>query len=188
MKQVIALTGGIGVGKSVVGHALQVLGYPLYDCDSRAKLLMNSDPCMKICIQSEVCAQALMPSGEINRKALSDCVFSDPKKLSRLNEIVHGAVRDDCLLWSEATSADTLFIETAILYESKFDSLADDVWEVRAPLDLRIERVMKRSNLSESEVRARIASQNSDSHSHHKIIINDGNLSLLDQISHLLHP
>lgn len=73
---------------------------------------------------------------------------------------------------------DICFVETAILYQSGLDAMADEVWMVDAPLDLRISRVMNRNGLTREAVLARISSQDSFipsvPHSNIKIIINDG--------------
>lgn len=185
MKRIVAVTGGIGSGKSVVCHVLSAMGHPVYDCDTEAKRLMDSDRAMQQRIGAEVCPEAITADG-INRKVLAECVFIDAGKLQKLNEIVHGAVRAHFSAWAEGQTTATLFVETAILYESGFDSLVGEVWEVTAPMETRIERVARRNGLSRNEIEHRMASQNCQMHANHKIIINDGDTPLLPQIFTLL--
>lgn len=187
MKHITAITGGIGAGKSVVCHALRSLGYPVYDCDVNAKLLMNSDAEIKMRIADEITPAAINEDGSICRSKLSKCVFSDSDKLKKLNTIVHGAVGDHFSQWAGKQHARHIFVETAILYESGFDRFVDDVWEVTAPIDMRVQRVMKRNGLTRDEVERRIASQNAGVNPAHLIIVNDENTPLLPRIMELLN-
>lgn len=186
MRHIIAITGGIGAGKSVVSHMLRTLGYSVYDCDSEARTLMDEDPEIRRRIAAEVTADAINCDGTINRQRLSACVFADKKKLQALNSIVHGSVRHHFSQWAEAQKARLIFVETAILYESEFDRLVDEVWEVTAPADIRIERVMRRSGLTRSEVRQRIEAQSNAPGASHIMILNDGQHPLIPQIMQLL--
>lgn len=183
---IIAVTGGIGSGKSVVSRILRSMGYPVYDCDSRARYLQDADPEMRRRIASEITSDALNADGSLNRQALARCVFADADKLSALNRIVHAAVAEDLVAQIEAETirgAELIFVETAILYESGFDRFVDEIWEVSAPEELRVARVMARNNISAEEVRARIAAQAPAAvNSNHHIIINDGETPLLPQI------
>lgn len=185
--KIIAITGGIGSGKSVVSRVLRVMGYPVYDCDSRARALMDSDAEMKQRIADEISPMALCADGSLNRPALAKVVFSTPQKLARLNAIVHGAVAADCRAWAQQSKSPVVFVETAILYASRMDALMSDVWEVTAPEELRIQRVMARNGLTREQVAERIASQKNEfSHPSHKIIVNDTSTPVVPQIISLL--
>lgn len=192
-RPLIAITGGIGSGKSVVSKILRVLGYTVYDCDSRARFLMDGDPVIKRRIAAEVSAEAIV-GDSIDRQRLAAAVFADEALLERLNTIVHGAVRDDlkayCAAASVGDSRSPIFVETAILYQSGLDRMVDTVWEVTAPRDLRIERVITRSGLTAAQVEARITSQESyrpqSLHPRVNLIVNDGFTPLLPQLESLL--
>ncbi len=186
-KRHIAISGGIGSGKSVVCRILTAMGMPVYDCDCHAKYLMDSSSAIKNRIASEICREAIDAEGNIDRTALANKVFNDRCALSALNSIVHQAVKDDYLSWRDDEAfPDCVFIETAILYQSGIDRMVDEVWEVIAPVDVRVRRVMSRNNLSEAEVLKRIESQDSyipDSmHGCVRKIINDGTVPVLPQI------
>lgn len=191
MKRLIAITGGIGSGKSVVSRILDAMGYPVYDCDSRAREIMDNNDDIKQAIADNI-APACIKDGEIDRKELSATVFSSPEKLEILNGIVHGAVRDHLALWhsSEHQADPICFVETAILYQSGLDAMVDEVWHVDAPREVRVERVMKRNGLSRDEVLARIESQDSfiptSVHPETKLIDNDGDTAILPQIERLI--
>lgn len=187
---VIALTGGIGSGKSVVSRILNIMGYQVYDCDSRAKSLMDSDPQIRESIE-DLFGAGFVENGMINRKRLSDLVFSDTAALNALNNLVHGCVRDDFQTWiNSSQESRLLFVETAILYQSGFDRLVDEVWTVVAPERVRIERVMNRNSLTASQVKARIESQENFivNNPHHNVaeIINDDVIPVLPQVERLL--
>lgn len=186
-----AITGGIGSGKSIVSKILGAMGYPVYDCDSRAKLLMDRDEEIKKALCSEIHADCVRADGSINRGRLSEIVFGDAEALGRLNAIVHAAVRSDLKRWCrENIGSERLFVETAILYQSGLDVMVDDVWDVDAPTELRIERVMARNSFSRQQVEARISAQDSyvPARLHPMVfsIINDGCIPLLPQIENLL--
>ena len=187
MKRIIAITGGIGTGKSVVCRVLKALDFPIYDCDSQAKRLMNSNHEMKLRIVTEITPSALNSDNSLNRSAIAEVVFSNQEKLKTLNSIVHGAVRTHFCQWVKQTCAPITFVETAILYESGFDKLVTEVWEVTAPLDVRIDRIAQRNGLKHDEIMNRIASQNTESSASHSIIVNDGKTAVLPQILRLLN-
>ncbi len=186
----IAITGGIGSGKSVVSEILRSIGYPVYDCDLMAKRIMDSDCNIHAMLCEQIHPLAVV-DGVINRPLISKIVFEDSKALVRLNGIVHSSVIAALQLWAEekrAAGATGVFVETAILIQSGLVKCVDDIWEVVAPMDIRIERVVKRSNLSEAQVIARIKSQNSESLDTiaHKVIFNSPSDALLPQVHRLL--
>lgn len=200
----IAIVGGIGSGKSVVSRIVRIMGYEVYDCDSHAKQLMDASDDIKERIKSEIHPECVT-GGRIDRKRLAEIVFDDEEALRKLNGIVHKAVREDLKRWvsdRNGKSSDSngdgvllsddkvLFVETAILYQSGLDRMVDRVWEIVAPLELRVKRVMARNSVDRKEVMSRIESQNSfiPSTLHPSVthIINDGKLPLLPQIEHVI--
>ena len=189
-ERLIAVCGGIGSGKSVVCRILRCMGYAVYDCDSRAKELMDASDEIRRTIAQEIAPDAIGFDGRINRKVLAAAVFGNAAKLEILNRAVHGCVLADLRCWCLAQSG-SAFVETAILYQSGLHREVDQVWEVVAPEAIRIQRVMLRNGMNEDEVVKRIESQRylpdqSELHPTTKEIINDGELPLLPQITRLL--
>lgn len=188
--KLIAITGGIGAGKSVVSHILRAMGFEVYDCDSHAKYLMDESSEIKRRICTEISPAAVDSCGDIDRTVLSSVVFADPAKLAVLNSIVHHAVIDDIKSWSlRPHTKELLFVETAILYQSRLDRLVDEVWEITAPDELRIARVIARNGCDRDAVAARMRSQSHiPAQPHHIVreIINDNLTPLLPQIETLL--
>lgn len=187
--RLIAITGGIGSGKSVISDILRAMGHKVYDCDTRAKALMDTDESIKDDLINLISIDAVRNDRTIDRKLLSEIVFNDPDALSRLNSIVHKAVRADLRRWRDTSSDKTVWVETAILYASRLDREVDEVWEVTAPTELRVQRVMKRNSMSREQVLARISSQSTTAAQLHpltKTIVNDGVEPVLPQILSLL--
>ena len=75
-KCLIGITGGIGAGKSVVSRMLRLKGYPVYDCDSRAKVLMEESAYILTSLKSRLGEECVLESGELNRAQIAERVFS----------------------------------------------------------------------------------------------------------------
>lgn len=187
--KLIAITGGIGSGKSVVSQILRKLGYQVYDSDTEARRLMDDSVAIKKEISNKINPAVINEDGSINRKALSNIVFNDSQKLGTLNHIVHSAVRNDLQLYVKRCNNTIVFVETAILYQSEIDRMVDEVWDITAPDDIRINRVINRNSLTAEEVKKRIKSQEftpEKLHEQTKVIINDDKTAILPQIENLL--
>lgn len=185
--RLIAITGGIGSGKSVVSRFLKIMGYAVYDTDTQARRLMNQSADVKArlvtCFGPEI-----YHNGLLNAHRLSQIVFGNNEALSCLNGIVHPAVRCDLRQWAGRCQSRYAFVETALLYESRLCDIVDSIWKVTAPLTTRVQRVMARNGLTEAEVLARIEAQAAEDRVNEKthIIVNDGIEALLPQVMRLL--
>ena len=157
----IGITGGIGSGKSTVCNLLAQYGVAIYDSDTRAKALMSSK--LRPEIEQLFGTEAYI-DGVLNRQHIASVVFTDPARLSLLNNIVHPAVAAD--------------------FESGFDKKVDTTIFIDAPNEMRIARAMERDGKSREEIEARIANQNSNKahNSSDYIIINDTMEHLQQQI------
>lgn len=198
--RLIAVTGGIGSGKSLICRMLSVMGYPVYDCDSRAKKIMDASPRIHQAIARDISGAAIEERGGetfINRKTLAEVVFGNPAKLACLNGIVHSAVKHDVERWRDGHLAnspanDTLFVETAILRQSGMDAMVDEIWEVYADPETRISRAMMRDNATRCHIEARMESQAAekslcaDCAVPVRVIDNNGDVPLLPQLLRLL--
>lgn len=182
----IGITGGIGSGKSIVSHMLRIMHYPVYDTDSQAKKLMDT-PTLHEALVAQWGEEIILPDGEVNRPRLSQIVFNNPQELSRLNNIVHPAVRNHYAQWVQEQQSSIVFVESAILHHAHMDTTLHHIWVVEADCETRIQRVMQRNNLRREEIEARIASQHTtpiDSRTH--TIINNDREAVLPQILTLL--
>lgn len=187
MGKLFGITGGIGCGKSVVSSVLKLMGFAVYDCDSRAKWLMNTSQDIKNGLTA-IFGDEVYAGGMLNRQLLGSKIFSNKESLDKVNSIVHPVVKQDLTEWCDTQNNSICFVESAILYESGLDSMVAGVINVSAPEELRIRRVMARSGLSAQQVRARISNQNKVSHDMAKEyeVINDEMTPILPQIVRFL--
>ena len=154
----IGLTGGLGSGKSTVAHIFEVLGIPVYYADAASKRLMNDDEKVKAAVQNAF-GKEVYPGGKLDRKYLSEIVFKDEKKLELLNSIVHPATLLDAAEWLKKQTAHYAIKEAALIFESGSNKALDFVIGIESPLPLRLQRAMKRDNISREEAMARIEKQ-----------------------------
>lgn len=185
----VAISGGIGSGKSIVARMLAVQGYRVYDCDIRARDLINKSESIKEIISDNLGSSCIADDGSLNRKVVSDIVFNNAEKLKVLNSITHSAVREDLSTWNIETSGELKFVETAILYQSGIDKMVDAVIEVIAPLELRIDRIVRRNGLDRNSILQRIQSQKLNTDQHHAVVFNinnDDETPILPQLNEIL--
>lgn len=160
--KIIGLTGGIGSGKTAIATYLQSKGIPTYIADIEAKKVMEL-PVVIDKVAIALGSEILNKDKSINREALSELVFKNPEKLKLLNSIVHPEVRKHYENWV-VNHKNYLFIvkETAILFESGSYKDCDVIISIIAPIETRIERVMKRDKTTRDKVLARINNQITD--------------------------
>lgn len=184
IQKLIAITGGIGAGKSVVADIVRAAGYAVYDCDQRAKELMTSSPAIKQALIAEF-GQDIYINDTLNKQLLSNIVFTNKDALKYVNNTVHPAVREDITKWVLQQEVMPVFVETALLQEGGIDAMVDMVWNVTAPVETRIQRVIKRNSTTREKVIERIKSQKELSNIKGVSIIeiiNDGTTPLLPQV------
>ena len=184
----IGITGGIGSGKSYVAQIFKALGVPFYDADKEAKAIMTRSASLRTAIIEAFGAAAYFPDGSLNKSYLAEHAFKDEESTKRLNALVHPAVIQDALDWSNQQTSAYSLKEAALLFESGSYKTLDYTLLVVAPLDLRIQRVRARDQATEEQVRARIDKQMPDAEKEKLadfIIVNDGVQALLPQVLHI---
>lgn len=157
-KNIVGLTGGIGVGKSVVADIFRALGVPVFNADRKAALLLENNKEIQKKIQKEF-GEDMFFEGKPDRKKLAKRVFSNQEELNKLNQIVHPVLFDDFQSWADKQDFGIVMIEAAILFESRADQFVDTVIAVTAPRALRIARVIERDHCSEDDVLERMNKQ-----------------------------
>lgn len=183
----LGLTGGIGSGKSYISQLLRKKGIPVFDSDTEAKSLMVNNNNIILSLKN-LLGEEVYINGEINKPLIASYIFSSSDNAGRINAIVHPCVKEEFLSWAEKKKNEgygTVAIESAILFESGFDSVVDKVITVHAPLETRISRVIKRDNTTREKVIERIKSQTDENLKLIKsdyIIENDGEKSVEEQI------
>lgn len=160
----IGLTGNIGSGKTTVSSFFKILDVPVYNSDQRAKWLMSNDFSLKSAISSYFGSEAYSANNQLNTVFISNIVFNDLQKLNYLNGLVHPLVASDFDKWCISHSkADYVIKEAAVLFKSNSYKSLDKVICVVASDNLRLNRVVERDNMSESEIRLRMDKQLSQS-------------------------
>lgn len=155
----VAVTGGIGSGKSVVCKIFEKIGIPVFNADFEAKKLINTSRTIHDKLVSLFGAAIYQSNGDIHRKKMADLIFNDNFALQKVNEIVHPEVRKRFVEWAKEQNSPYIIQEAAIIFESKQTQSFDKIITVTAPLELKIERVIKRDQVSKEEVYKRMQSQ-----------------------------
>lgn len=160
MALTIGVTGGIGSGKTTVCKVFKLLRAPIFEADKTAKNLLDTDQQLKSELIHLFGENIYTQNGTIDRKKLAGIIFNDKIQLSKMNALVHPAVRRNFENWVKQHEHFPYVIhEAAILFESGFYKIMDYNILVTAPENERIERVMKRDQISRKEVEERIKNQ-----------------------------
>lgn len=185
----IGITGGIGSGKSVVSWLLEMMGVPVYISDVEAKRLMHTDEVVRRELIALV-GEDVYQGGQLNRPLLASYMFGHPQRMEKINRIVHPQVKADFRRWvAEHSHVDWVAMESAILIEAGFREEVDFLVTVYAPLEVRVERAVKRDSSTRELVLKRIQSQMSDEEKKQKadfVIVNDNETSLIPQVLELI--
>jgi len=144
---IVGLTGGIGTGKSTVAKLFELLGAKVFNSDENAKGQYFVPEIKKQVIEL-LGAECYLDEKTLNRKFISNKIFSDTSLLKKLNTIIHPAVLKDFKVFAGKHTGKLIIKESALLFELGLDKELDKVILVTSPLELRIERVMKRDELS----------------------------------------
>lgn len=167
----LAVTGGIGSGKSYVVRMFAALGVPVYDADARTKELYASDPGLLSELKTLI-GDAVVRDGVLDRQYMASRIFADKELLSRVEAAVFPRVLHDFRRWKEAceiarcgdgVSSGFVIMESAIYLEKPaLAGTADRVLTVICPLETRVRRVMLRSAMTRKQVLERMANQCDD--------------------------
>lgn len=157
----VGVTGGIGSGKSTVCRMLAERGVAVYVADDEAKRLMCDDEALRRDIVA-LFGEDAYSGGVLNREFLAARVFSNKEALQRLNGVVHPAVMRDFAAWAERQNGDYVVLESAILFEAGLDDRVDTTVAVMAPVELRVERAMRRDGAVREKIEERMRHQLAD--------------------------
>ena len=185
----LGVTGGIGSGKSVVCEVLRLHNIPVYDADLEAKNLNDTSPVIREKL-IEAFGAELYKNDKLDRKKLAQLIFNDEKNLHRVNSIIHPELAKHFEKWTDGRMEHPIVaIDAAVLFEAGFQQFVDKTITVFSPVETRIERVVKRDNLTKEQILSRINSQMSDEEKIKLadfVIINDNKHSILEQVSTIL--
>jgi dephospho-CoA kinase len=161
MARILGITGNIACGKTAVGKMLLELGIEKYiDADALVHRLYLSGQSIAREVEASFGARVMIADGSVDRKALGALVFEDALALRRLEEIVHPAVGRAMLAeLASVSSAGIAVIDAVKLLEGGSGAFCQSRWLITCPEDQELARLMARSDLSETEARARITAQ-----------------------------
>lgn len=187
----VGITGGIGSGKSTVSDMIEKQGFTVLNADVFAAVLMETKAEIRSKLFEYFGGKIFRDDGLINREYLASRVFgeenSQREALKKLNKIVHPYVLDELLDRAEVLASEgetCIFIEVPLLYEIGLEDAFDYVILITAPDGIRIKRVMERSELTEQQIRARMAEQAPPEHMKaiaDFVIDNSGTIAKLQQ-------
>lgn len=176
----LAITGGIGSGKSRVAEIIKREGYPVFSCDEIYGELLKDKNFLNNLVNNF--GDILDVNGDLDRKKLSAIVFSDRRKLKLLNELTHTEIMGEAL--KRAESFRLSFCEVPLLFENGYEKLFDGVIVVLRNEEDRISSVVNRDKISREEVIKRINRQYNYSNSdfaEYYVIYNNSDFYELEQ-------
>lgn len=182
----IAITGGIGSGKSYVCRILEKQGIRVYDCDAEAKRLMRTDAELQTGLKQLVGEEVYSADGILQKPVLAQFILTSEANKQAVNDVVHPAVARDF------EQSDCEWMESAILFDSGFDRRThfDKVVCVSAPVAVRLQRIIQRDHISQEKAQqwidAVMPQEELIARSDYEIV-NDGVRDVEAQVVHLLN-
>ena len=156
MPKKIAVTGGIGSGKSKVLSILQEKGFPVFSCDEIYKdIIRRPDYVLEI---GRIFPKVI-ENGEINRAYLAQIIFNDEEKRKALNAVAHPFIMRELFERMNGVNSYKVFAEVPLLFEGNFEKLFDDVWVVDRAVETRIEAIAERDGLNRTKIEQRMSAQ-----------------------------
>ena len=186
----VAITGGIGSGKSYISAMLEERGIPVYNADTESKRLTLSNAEIRNKLIA-LLGEEIYANGELNKPMLASYLFASTENAVRINGIIHPVVKEDFKRWlTNHTEKEITAFESAILYEAGFEDSVDAVLVVFAPHELRLERAMKRDKATREQIEARMDAQMDEEEKCRRadfVVYNDGTLPLDGQLTSVIN-
>ena len=158
---IVALTGGIGSGKTTVGDIFSELGAVVIDSDQLARAVLERGSKGFDLVLAKF-GDAILKNGELDRSLLATLVFNDSQKRSELESITHPLIRQSFAEIISSLPRESIVInQIPLLFESKGAYKFDHIITISAPEELRIER-LKNRGLGLSDIKKRMEAQASD--------------------------
>jgi dephospho-CoA kinase len=148
----VALTGGIGSGKSAVSHQLEALGVPVMDADRLAhRMVEPGSPALQE-IQATFGEHLVDANGQLDRAALRKMVFDNREQRQRLEAILHPRIRQAMQDWLAQQTAPYAVLVIPLLFETGMQEFADRILVVDCEESLQIARVSSRDGLTDEQI------------------------------------
>jgi len=145
----VAITGGIGSGKTYISKMFAELGVPIYNADQKANYIIKSNIVIKKSLINAFGSNSFI-NNELNKKYISKIIFNDKSKLRLINSIVHPLVYQDYNNWLLDQKSSYTIYESAIIYQTNTMNKFDKIIGVISDNELKISRLLIRGmkNLS----------------------------------------
>ncbi|MFM5240495.1 dephospho-CoA kinase [Aeromonas media] len=160
---VVAITGGIGSGKTTVANQFATLGIEVVDADLIAREVVEPGTPALAAIASHFGPGILDEQGRLDRRALRERIFSDPAAKSWLNALLHPIIRSEMLRQCAAANSPYCLLVVPLLVENRLTGLADRVLVIDVDEATQIERTCRRDGVNREQAQAILASQASRS-------------------------
>ena len=156
MKKIIAITGGIGSGKSSAAKFLSEMGYPVFSCDEiYQEVILSLDYIEKVTNLFPEC----IVNGRIDKKILAQIVFTDKSKLTRLNGIAHPLIMEKLFEKMYNCNQELVFAEVPLLFEGNYEDKFDSVIVIMRNKEKRIQSIISRDGITREQALDRINAQ-----------------------------
>ena len=156
---VVAITGGIGSGKTTVANQFAALGIEVVDADLIAREVVAPGTPALAAITSHFGPEILTEQGLLDRRVLRERIFSDQAAKSWLNALLHPIIRSEMLRQCAAVSSPYCLLVVPLLVENRLTELADRVLVIDVDEATQIERTCHRDGVSREQAQAILASQ-----------------------------
>ena len=187
---IIGLTGGIGSGKTAVSETFEKLGITVVDADLASRVVVEKGkPCLEE-IAKHFGDDILNENDELNRAKLREIIFNSDSEKLWLESLLHPAIAEQIKDELNASKSPYTILVSPLLLETNQRDFCDKVLVVDVPIELQMERTIKRDGVSEDQVKSIIKSQiNRDERLQlaDEIIINEGSIEDLEMIVRELH-
>ena len=160
---VVAITGGIGSGKTTVANRFAELGIEVVDADIIAREVVEPGTPALAAIAAHFGPDVVAPDGQLDRRRLRERIFTDSQAKEWLNALLHPLIRSEMLRQCEATRSPYCLLVVPLLVENRLTSLADRVLVIDVDEATQIERTCRRDGVSREQAQAILASQASRS-------------------------
>jgi len=154
----IALTGGIGTGKTYISKQFLDIGIPVFYADDEAKKLYRSQHVLTLF--SEKYGDSFFTNNTLDLSKLANFIFKNIENRKQIEALIHPLVMQQFEKWSDQQTTNTVIFESAIVFEAELEKYFDKIIVVDAPLEVRIKRIKERdAHLSEQEILQRMQLQ-----------------------------
>jgi dephospho-CoA kinase len=162
-QRVIGLTGGIGMGKSLISDHLETIHHiPVLDADLYAREAVQPGTPVLCDIIDRYGSGILQADGQVDRRRLGEIIFQTPAERQWLENRIHPVVRNrfqQQLTRLSASEHPIVLLVVPLLFEARMTDLVNEIWVVYCSLEQQLERIMRRDRLSLAQAQARIRSQ-----------------------------